>query len=78
MSDKENKGTDEKIDDVIDMDQVRKNEHTPLGRSSMGEIGRNAATRSADDITMADNADKEIEAGIDDKDKGKDQEPVKD
>jgi hypothetical protein len=76
MSDKENKGTDEKIEDVIDMNQVRNNENTPLGRSSIGEIGRNAATRSSEDITMADNADKEIEAGIEDKEKG--QEPEKD
>ena len=76
MSDKENKSTDEKIEDVIDMNQVRNNEHTPLGRSSIGEIGRNAATRSSEDITMADNADKEIEAGIEDKEKG--QEPEKD
>ena len=76
MSDKENKGTDEKIEDVIDMNQVRNNENTPLGRSSLGEIGRNAATRSSEDITMADNADKEIEAGIEDKEKG--QEPEKD
>ena len=76
MSDKENKGTDEKIEDVIDMNQVRNNENTPLGRSSIGEIGRNAATRSSEYITMADNADKEIEAGIEDKEKG--QEPEKD
>lgn len=76
MSDKENKGTDEKIEDVIDMNQVRNNENTPLGRSSIGEIGRNAATRSSEDITMVDNADKEIEAGIEDKEKG--QEPEKD
>lgn len=76
MSDKENKSTDEKIEDVIDMNQVRNNENTPLGRSSIGEIGRNAATRSSEDITMADNADKEIEAGIEDKEKG--QEPEKD
>ena len=76
MSDKENKGTDEKIEDVIDMNQVRNNENTPLGRSSIGEIGRNAATRSSEDITMADNADKEVEAGIEDKEKG--QEPEKD
>ena len=76
MSDKENKSTDEKIEDVIDMNQVRNNENTPLGRSSIGEIGRNAATRSSEDITMADNADKEIEAGIKKKKKG--QEPEKD
>ena len=76
MSDKENKSTDEKIEDVIDMNHVRNNENTPLGRSSIGEIGRNAATRSSEDITMADNADKEIEAGIEDKEKG--QEPEKD
>ena len=75
MSDKENKGTDEKIEDVIDMNQVRNNENTPLGRSSIGEIGRNAATRSSEDINMADNADKEIEAGIEDKEIG--QEPEK-
>ena len=76
MSDKENEGTDEKIEDVMDMNQVRKNEDTPLGKSSMGEIGRKAATRSTEDIAMADNADKEIKAGIEDKEKGK--EPEKD
>ena len=51
----------------MDMEAVRENENTALGRSSVGQIGREAATRTAEDVVRADEANEEITNGIDDK-----------
>lgn len=66
MSEKEDKKVEE-LEDVMDMEAVRENENTPLGRSSVGQIGRKAATRTAEDVVRADEANEEITNGIDDK-----------
>ena len=66
MSEKEDKKVEE-LEDVMDMDAVRENENTALGRSSVGQIGREAATRSTEDVVRADEANEEITNGIDDK-----------
>ena len=66
MSEKEDKKVEE-LEDVMDMEAVRENENTALGRSSVGQIGREAATRTAEDVVRADEANEEITNGIDDK-----------
>lgn len=66
MSEKEDKKV-EKLEEVMDMEAVRENENTALGRSSVGQIGREAATRTAEDVVRADEANEEITNGIDDK-----------
>ena len=66
MSEKEDKKVEE-LEEVMDMEAVRENENTPLGRSSVGQIGREVATRTAEEVVRADEANEEITNGIDDK-----------
>lgn len=53
----------EKLEDVMDMEQVKKNEETPLGKTTMS-VGREAATRTSDKIDMVDKATKTVEEGV--------------
>lgn len=68
MGEKENKKQAE-LEEAMDMKAVRENENTALGRSSVGQIGREAATRSAEDVVRADEANEEITNSLDDKEK---------
>mgnify|MGYP003292664756 CR=1 FL=1 len=68
MSEKEDKKVEE-LKEVMDMNAVRENENTALGRSSVGQIGREAATRSAEDVVRADAANEEITNSMDEKGK---------
>ena len=77
MSEKEDKKVEE-LKDVMDMDAVRENENTALGRSSVGQIGREAATRSAEDVARADEANEEITNSMDEKGKTTDDKGIED
>ena len=77
MSEKEDKKVEE-LEDVMDMDAVRENENTALGRSSVGQIGREAATRSAEDVVRADEANEEITNSMDEKGKTTDDKDLED
>lgn len=58
-----NEEIDEKLEDVMDMEQVKANEDTALGKTTMS-VGREAATRSSDKIETIDNATKIVEEGV--------------
>ncbi len=77
MSEKEDKKVEE-LEDVMDMDAVRENENTALGRSSVGQIGREAAIRSAEDVARADEANEEITNSMDEKGKTTDDKGLED
>ena len=77
MSEKEDIKVEE-LEDVMDMEAVRENENTALGRSSVGQIGREAATRSAEDVVRADEANEEITNSMDEKGKTTDDKGLED
>lgn len=58
-----NEEIEETLEDVMDMEQVKKNEETPLGKTTMS-VGREAATRTSDKIDMVDKATKTVEEGV--------------
>ena len=58
-----NEEIDEKLEDVMDMEQVKANEDTALGKTTMS-VGREAATRSSDKIDLVDKATKVVEEGV--------------
>ena len=58
-----NEKIEETLDDVMDMDKVRANEETPLGKTTMS-VGRDAATRTSDKIDLVDKATKVVEEGV--------------
>ena len=58
-----NEKIEETLDDVMDMDKVRANEETPLGKTTMS-VGRDAATRASDKIDLVDKATKVVEEGV--------------
>lgn len=58
-----NEEIEETLEDVMDMEQVKKNEETPLGKTTMS-VGRDAATRTSDKIDMVDKATKTVEEGV--------------
>lgn len=66
MGEKEAKKKTE-LEEVIDIETVRANEDTALGRSSVGQIGREVATRSAEDVVRADEANEEITNNLEEK-----------
>lgn len=59
---------EERLEDFIDMDQVRANENTPLGKTTMS-VGRDVATLPVDKREPADAADKEVKDGIEEMEK---------
>ena len=58
-----NEKIEETLEDVMDMDKVRANEETPLGKTTMS-LGRDAATRASDKIDLVDKATKVVEEGV--------------
>lgn len=58
-----NEEIEETLEDVMDMDKVRANEETPLGKTTMS-VGRDAATRASDKIDLVDKATKVVEEGV--------------
>ena len=58
-----NEEIEETLEDVMDMDKVRANEETPLGKTTMS-VGRDAATRTSDKIDIVDKATKVVEEGV--------------
>ena len=58
-----NEEIEETLEDVMDMDKVRANEETPLGKTTMS-VGRDAATRTSDKIDLVDKAPKVVEEGV--------------
>ena len=62
--DDEEKDDEEKLEDVMDLESVKENENTPLGRSSVGNIGKEAATRTANAVVFADEAANEMDKGL--------------
>lgn len=66
MGEKYNKKQAE-LEEAMDMKAVRENENTALGRSSVGQIGREAAIRSAEDVVRSDEADEEITNSLEEK-----------
>lgn len=58
-----NEEIEETLEDVMDMDKVRANEETPLGKTTMS-VGRDAATRTSDKIDLVDKATKVVEEGV--------------
>ena len=58
-----NEDIEETLEDVMDMDKVRANEETPLGKTTMS-VGRDAATRASDKIDLVDKATKVVEEGV--------------
>ena len=58
-----NEKIEETLEDVMDMDKVRANEETPLGKTTMS-VGRDAATRTSDKIDLVDKATKVVEEGV--------------
>lgn len=55
--------SEEKLEDVMDMDKVKENENTALGKTTMS-VGRDAATRTSDKIDIVDNATKTVAEGV--------------
>lgn len=58
-----NEEIEETLEDVMDMEQVKANEETALGKTTMS-VGREAATRTSDKIDMVDKATKTVEEGV--------------
>lgn len=58
-----NEEIEETLEDVMDMKQVKANEETALGKTTMS-VGREAATRTSDKIETIDNATKNVEEGV--------------
>ena len=58
-----NEEIEETLEDVMDMKQVKANEETALGKTTMS-VGREAATRTSDKIETIDNATKVVKEGV--------------
>ena len=58
-----NEELEETLEDVMDMEQVKANEETALGKTTMS-VGREAATRTSDKIDLVDKATKVVEEGV--------------
>lgn len=58
-----NEDIEQTLEDVMNMEQVKENEKTALGKTTMS-VGRDAATRTSDKIDMVDKATKAVEEGV--------------
>ena len=51
------------LEDVIDLEEVEKNQDTVLGRTSVAQIARETALRDTQDVVKGDEANEKINKG---------------
>lgn len=52
------------LDDVIDLEEVEKNQDTVLGRTSVAQIARETALRDTQDVVKGDEANEKINKSV--------------